>query len=148
MARAVLVLAILGALAGCERITVGEAPATAPTAPEPASDGVEDPGDAPCETLTRAACMRSLVCTLDAPSGLGPRRYRCRPAQGSCEIGLTQVGDDAQDRCEDRTGCEWASGACYCACRGNGATARPDGDEAAPCRCDCSGGPPPGCRAR
>ncbi len=114
-----------------------------PTAPAPA---VEDsPGDAPCETLTRAACLRSVVCTLDAPGGGHSNQYRCRPAAGNCEIGLTQT-DDARQRCADRVGCEWSSGSCYCACRGSGRTAVEDGEEAEACDCECGGGPPSGCR--
>lgn len=134
-------------LVACDPVQVGgPQPSPRSTPEEPAA--VPDPGDAPCETLTRAECMRSLVCTLDAPEGARSDRYRCRSARGNCEMGLTQTGPNARDRCEDRTGCAWTGGGCYCHCRGYGRTAVPDGDEAEDCDCECSGGPPPRCGPR
>ncbi len=134
------------ALVACDTVRVGPAPPPdeGPTAPAPA---VEDPGDAPCETLSRAACMRSVVCTLAAPAGRASSRYVCRPAAGNCEIGLRQIAED-QDRCAARTGCRWREAACYCGCRGAGETAVPDGPELPACDCGCAGGPPPGCAPR
>jgi hypothetical protein len=129
---------------GCDPIEVGS-PST-PT-PDPAPMAQADPGDAPCTSLSREACLRSVVCTLDAPSDQGSNRYTCREARGNCEIGLTQTRAD-RDRCDDRDGCAWADGRCYCACRGSGRTEVEDGPEAEPCDCECGGGPPAGCRAR
>ena len=133
----VLVLAL-----GCSPIEVG-------TGSEPASEPPvvieDDPGDAPCESLTRAECLRSVICTLDAPSGRRSNRYTCREARGNCEVGLTQTRAD-RDRCDDRAGCSWTDGQCYCACRGSGRAAVEDGPEADPCDCECGGGPPPGCQ--
>ncbi|MEC7526092.1 MAG: hypothetical protein VYE22_39790 [Myxococcota bacterium] len=139
--RPLLLVALL--LAGCDPIEVGAGPAPTPPPPPP----VVDPGDAPCETLSREACRRSLVCTLDAPRAAAADRYVCRPASGNCEVGLRQLEDDA-DRCADRTGCLWRDGPCYCACRGAGRTAVADGDELPDCDCECGGGPPPGCAPR
>ncbi len=132
---------------GCDTIHVGE---PAPTHGEPGSPApapVEAPGDAPCEALSRARCLASLVCTLEAPAGQDHDRYRCREARGNCEVGLTQTAAD-RSRCEDRDGCTWGEAACYCACRGAGRTAVPDGPEAEDCDCECAGGPPAGCRPR
>lgn len=136
-------LVVLFAL-GCSPIEVGTPPE--PTR-EPAPETHEDPGDAPCESLTRDQCLRSVVCTLDAPSERRSNRYVCREARGNCEVGLTQTPVD-RDRCDDRDGCAWADGHCYCACRGSGRTLVEDGPEADPCDCECAGGPPPGCQPR
>lgn len=143
--RASLVLPSLLLLLACDTMHVGDPPQTEEPTAAPAP--VEDPGDAPCETLTRAACLASVVCTLDAPASASPNRYTCREASGNCEVGLTQRARD-RDRCEDRDGCTWRPGACYCACRGAGQTAVPDGPEAEDCDCECGGGPPPGCSPR
>lgn len=141
--RVVLVAALC--LCACDDVRVGPAPREradpAPAPPPP------DPGDAPCETLDRATCMRSLVCTLHAPSGRASNRYACVAASGNCEVGLRQIAED-RDRCDDRTGCRWRPAACYCACRGAGRAAVPDGPDAPDCDCDCAGGPPPGCVPR
>ena len=130
--------------AGCDTIAVTPGPEPSDPRVEPAPI---DPGDAPCETLSRGACMQSLVCTLVSPSARPSTRYQCRPADGNCEVGLTQTEADV-DRCNERTGCMWNVGACYCGCRGLGRTAVEDGAEARPCRCECGGGPPPGCVRR
>lgn len=127
---------------GCDSIHVGE-PVEPPAAPAPEP---EDPGDAPCETLTRTQCRRSVVCTLVSGGGR-PDRYTCRDAEGNCEVGLRQYASD-RDRCEDREGCGWEPGSCYCGCRGYGQAAVPDGPELEECECGCAGGPPPGCAAR
>ncbi|MCA9608816.1 MAG: hypothetical protein KC619_24600 [Myxococcales bacterium] len=140
---ALLLVALL--LAGCETVEVGPR-APAPGAP-PAVEPVEEPGDAPCESLSRTQCMHSVVCTLAAPSGRSSRRYVCRPAAGNCEVGLRQLPED-RDRCAARTGCGWRPASCYCACRGAGQTAVPDGSELPDCDCECGGGPPPGCAPR
>lgn len=142
--RAALAIALV-LVGGCDTVEVGPRP-PAPSEP-PAVEPVEDPGDAPCETLTRTQCMRSVVCTLAAPSGRSSSRYVCRAAAGNCEVGLRQLPED-QDRCAARTGCEWRPASCYCACRGSGQTAVPDGPELPPCDCECGGGPPPGCAPR
>ena len=135
------------ALLGCDPVRVGPEP-TDPGPVERADPAPAiDPGDAPCETLTRHACLRSVLCTLDAPSARSSNRYVCREASGNCEVGLRQIEAD-RDRCDDRDGCAWQPGGCYCPCRGSGRTAVPDGPEAEPCDCECGGGPPPGCRPR
>lgn len=139
-------LSLLATLAlACESMTVGGAPPRDP--PVPSAEVHDDPGDTPCAELSREACRRSLVCTLAAPAGRAADRYICRPASGNCEVGLRQIDEDV-DRCAQRTACGWREGACYCACRGAGRTAVPDGDELAACDCECSGGAPPGCAAR
>ncbi|MCB9597297.1 MAG: hypothetical protein H6719_31520 [Sandaracinaceae bacterium] len=143
----IAILVALWLLAACETVEVGPGPAPRPSeAPEPPAE-VLDPGDAPCETLSREACLHSVVCTLAAPAGRASSRYVCRPAAGNCEVGLRQLRED-QDRCDARTGCSWRDASCYCACRGSGRTAVEDGPEAEPCDCDCAGGPPPGCTPR
>jgi len=141
-------------LLACETVAVG------PPAPgaSPSSDLVpsgqpaaalpsDDPGDAPCDTLDRATCMRSVVCTLAAPSGGSSERYVCRPATGNCEFGLGQLAEH-EDRCVARTGCRWRDAPCYCACRGAGQTSVEDEPETPVCECGCRGGPPPGCMPR
>lgn len=130
-------------LFGCDTMHVGEPPPSAdPTpAPEP-----EDPGDAPCETLSRTDCRHSVVCTLVTDASR-PDRYICREAGGNCEVGLRQHVSD-RDRCDDREGCVWQTGSCYCDCRGAGQTAVPDGPGVEDCDCECAGGPPPGCAPR
>lgn len=143
-----LALAAVLVLAGCDTIEVG---------PRPSADDEAAAGDTTvderaideraCAELTRGECMRAVHCTLQASSSGPSRAYVCRDARGNCEIGLRQIDAD-RDRCADREGCAWSEGSCYCACRGAGHAAVPDGDEAAPCDCECGGGPPPGCRAR
>ena len=138
-------LAALVFVAACETVTVGTPPPEERAA-EPAPV-VEEPGDAECATLTRARCMRSLVCTLAAPPGRNSDRYVCRRAAGNCEFGLRQVPED-EDRCSQRTGCTWRDAPCFCACRGVGRSAVEDGADMPVCQCECSGGPPPGCMSR
>lgn len=130
---------------GCDTIVVTPRPAPSDPRVEPAA--VIDPGDAPCETLRRGACMQSVVCTLVSPTDRPSTTYLCRPAEGNCEVGLTQTEADV-DRCNQRTGCRWNEGTCYCGCRGVGRSAVEDGEEARSCRCECGGGPPPGCVRR
>ncbi|MBX3271946.1 MAG: hypothetical protein KF729_16880 [Sandaracinaceae bacterium] len=143
--RAALAVALL--LVACDTVRVGPAEPSPGAPPAPAPAASDDPGDAPCETLTRAACLRSLVCTLEAPSGRRSDRYVCRPAAGNCEIGLRQLDAD-RDRCDARVGCMWRSASCYCPCRGSGRTTIEDPPSADVCGCACSGGPPPGCVPR
>jgi hypothetical protein len=124
-----------------------------PSGPPPASTPPAQPGvAASCDSLTRTACMESTTCTLEQ-AGDPKRRdlYRCRPAQGSCEGGVAQSAfsgetrDEARQACEARSGCALDLGMCYCACRGSGQTALPDGEEAPVCSCACGGGQPPRC---
>jgi len=131
-------------LGACDTVTVGDPP---PDEVDPAPPPPPDPADAPCETLDRASCLRSLVCTLHAPAARDSSRYACVDASGNCEIGLRQIERD-RDRCDDRTGCRWRPAACYCECRGAGRTAVPDGAHAPDCDCECAGGPPAGCVVR
>lgn len=145
MRPALIALALL--LVACDPIQVGTPRGEAPADPSTPAAPTPDPGDAPCESLTRGECLSSVVCTLDAPASRGASRYVCREARGNCEVGLRQLHED-RDRCDDRDGCAWQEGGCYCACRGSGRTAVPDGPEAEDCDCECGGGPPPGCRAR
>lgn len=144
-----LAITILLVGAGCDTMHVG--PSAEPRAGEgePSSTLPEpvDPGDRPCEELTREECLQSLLCTLDAPAGGTAHRYVCRPSRGNCEVGLRQIPAD-RERCEARDGCEYAEPACYCGCRGSGQTAVPDGTEAPECDCECGGGPPARCHSR
>jgi hypothetical protein len=112
----------------------------------------------PCEAMTRTECMQSTECTLEHEAEHS-KRYRCRPATGPCERGFAQAGfwgsgtdgvrasKEQQAACDDRPGCVFVDGGCYCHCRGMGQTTVPDGEEAPPCRCECASGPPPTCRA-
>jgi hypothetical protein len=145
-------------------------PAVTPTTPAPEAapiDGSSSKGSTPsppatsgpCEALSRTACMQSTECTLEQ-EGERSRRYRCRPATEPCERGFAQAGfwgsgtegvrasKAQQAACDARPGCGFVDGGCYCHCRGMGETAVPDGDEAEGCACECSGGPPPTCRAK
>ena len=131
-------------LLGCDPVHVGPSTEVAPDEP-PVAPASDEPGDTPCAELTRDGCRRSLVCTL-AVDGARSNRYVCRPAEGNCEVGLTQ-SPDARDRCDDREGCAWREDSCYCDCRGAGQTAVPDGAELDDCDCECGGGPPMRCEA-
>ncbi len=135
-------------LTACDPIEVG--PQASPSDEGASGEGADDEraiDERACADLTRAECMRAVHCTLEAAGSAPSRAYVCRDARGNCEIGLRQIDED-RDRCADRDGCAWTDGPCYCACRGAGHAAVPDGEEARPCQCECGGGPPPGCRAR
>lgn len=130
---------------GCHR--VGSTP-QADTPPAPAMPvGPTMHLGAACDSLTRRQCLLARHCTLVAPRSGTASRYVCREARGPCETGLTQTVE-SRGECEDRESCAWSEGGCYCQCAGYGHTAVPDGDEAEPCDCECSGGPPPTCAAR
>ena len=103
--------------------------------------------DRPSARTVRGACLLSLECELDH---LGGERYACRPERGACEQGYSQQAayetSPAAALCEQRAGCTFVPmEACYCACRGYGATSVPDGAEAPECDCECAGGAPGGC---
>jgi len=135
---------------GCDSVEVGAprgAPPVEPGLPGPIEPEMPAPGDAPCETLDRAGCLASLVCTLVAPERARSNRYVCRPARGNCEAGIRQVPADA-DRCAARTGCVVVPASCYCPCRGSGRTAVEDRPGTEACDCDCGGGPPRRCAPR
>jgi hypothetical protein len=103
--------------------------------------GQEPPGTAkppPCATLSEAACLESERCTLEVVEGEdgagkaipeGTGGYRCRAAEGPCEIGFRQ-GSGSAEECAARPGCRFIPGRCYC----------PPGVV-----CICGGGPPPRC---
>ena len=92
----------------------------------------------PCDTFTRAECLRSTHCTLEHVT---QSQYRCRPDEGPCEVGIQQSDRRA---CEAQGGCRWDPGACYCPFNGYGRTAVPDPpNEGAACA--CGGGPPARC---
>ena len=107
-------------------------------APAPKDNG------APCEQLTRGACLVSRRCTL-VPNAAKRGQYACRDEQAPCELGIAQDAlyrnDGAEAaRCTERAGCQVDPGSCYCACGG------PAEDERN-CSCVCGGGAPPNCVA-
>jgi hypothetical protein len=112
--------------------------------PEPVEHAQADPAPAPptptgpCESFTRSDCLRSSHCTLEF---VEPGVYRCRPDQGSCEVG---IGQSDRVACEGVAGCRFDQGSCYCPFNGYGRTAVPD-PPATGGACACGGGPPPSC---
>ena len=80
-----------------------------------------------CSSLTELQCIKSTECTLKF---VERNKYVCAPANGKCEVGFIQWGDNQVQSCESKSGCKYVPGSCYC---------RPD------VICRCGGGEPPKC---
>ncbi|HEY4181514.1 MAG TPA: hypothetical protein VGM90_31925 [Kofleriaceae bacterium] len=101
---------------------------------EPAPTGPD------CGGLSRADCLHSTSCTLENISNnMNGDIYRCRAAQGTCELGIAQ---DDEGACTAKAGCKFAPASCYCACDGRTEVVR---DSVDGCECECRSGPPATC---
>ena len=80
-----------------------------------------------CSDMSNQACLSNAGCLLDQNED---KKYVCRAAKNSCEIGFVQSADSAKAVCEAKNECKFTTASCYC----------PEGVQ-----CVCGGGMPSMC---